>query len=92
MPDRIDLEHGATARMIRSAALEDLRRDTAPEERARSIGKAETALDALCGAHDRRGADGVWDALELLDQRQLLTFATFTVGVLARTDWVCPST
>jgi hypothetical protein len=90
MPDRIELEPAAIERMIRSAALEDLRHETPLPERERSLARAATALDALCGASDRDGPDAVWDVLEQLDRRQLLTFATYTLGELASTDWVCP--
>lgn len=92
MADRIELDSGAILRMIRTAALEDLRHETPAAERERSIGRAATALDALCGACDRGGPDGVWDVLEQLDHRGLLTFATYAVSELATTDWVCPRT
>lgn len=90
MPDRIELEPAAIERMIRSAALEDLRHETPGPERERSLGRAATALDALCGACDREGPDAIWDALEALDRRRLLTFATYAVSELATTDWACP--
>jgi len=90
MPDRIQLEPAAIQRMIRQAALEDLRHETPEPERERAIGRASTALDALCGACDQDGPDALWDVLEGLDRRQLLTFATFAVSELASTDWVCP--
>ena len=61
---RIELDPPAIERMIRSAALEDLRHDTPAAERERSLGRAATALDALCGACDRDGPDAVWDVLE----------------------------
>ena len=92
MPDRIELDAAAIQRMIRTAALEDLRHETPAPERERSIGRAATALDALCGACDREGPDAVWDVLEQLDRRQLLTFATYAVSELATTGWVCPRT
>ena len=88
MPDRIQLDPAAIDRMIRSAALEDLRLDTPPGERERSIGRGRTALDALCGLADRDGLDEVWDVLAALPRRQLITFATFAVGELAETDYV----
>ncbi len=90
MPDRIELEPAAVERMIRSAALEDLRHETPLPERERSLARAATALDALCGACDRDGPDAVWDVLEQLDRRQLLTFATYAVGELAGTQWISP--
>ncbi|CAB4923207.1 unannotated protein [freshwater metagenome] len=87
MTDRITLDPAAIERLIRSAALEDLRHETTPDVRERSIGQAETALNALCGLSDYVGSDGVWDVLATLDRRQLLTFATFAVGELAQTDY-----
>ncbi len=69
MSDRIRLDPAAIERMIASAALEDLRHGTPPAERERSLGRATTALDALCGACDRDGPDAVWDVLEHLDHR-----------------------
>lgn len=87
MADRIQIDPGAIGRMIRSAALEDLRHETPAGDRERSIARATTALDALCGACDREGPDAVWDVLEQLDQRRLLTFATFAISELAGTDY-----
>ncbi len=87
MSDRIQLEPAAIERMIASAALEDLRHGTPPAERERSLARAATALDALCGVCDRSGPDGVWDVLEHLDHRRLLTFATYAVSELAATDY-----
>jgi hypothetical protein len=87
MSDRIQLEPAAIERMIASAALEDLRHGTPPAERERSLARAATALDALCGVCDRNGPDGVWDVLEHLDHRRLLTFATYAVSELAATDY-----
>ncbi|CAB4882920.1 unannotated protein [freshwater metagenome] len=87
MTDRITLEPSAIERLIRSAALEDLREETTPDARERSLGQAETALNALCGLSDREGPDGVWDVLATLDRRRLLTFATFAVSELATTDF-----
>jgi hypothetical protein len=87
MADRIQLDPGAIGRMIRSAALEDLRHETSPADRERSVARATTALDALCGACDREGPDAVWDVLERLDQRRLLTFATFAISQLAGTSY-----
>jgi hypothetical protein len=84
---RIQLDPGAVGRMIRSAALEDLRHETPAAERERSIARATTALDALCGACEREGPDAVWDVLEQLDQRRLLTFATFAISELAGTEY-----
>lgn len=90
MAQRIELDPIAIERMIRSAALEDLRHETPPVERERSLSRAATALDALCGAADRDGPDAVWDVLEQLDHRGLLTFATYAISELATTDWACP--
>jgi hypothetical protein len=90
MSERIQLDPAAIERMIRSAALEDLRHETPGPERERSLGRAATALEALCGASDRDGPDAIWDVLEQLDRRALLTFATFAVSELATTEWVCP--
>ena len=87
MSERIELESAAIERMIHSAGLEDLRHGTPPAERERSLGRASTALDALCGACDRNGPDAVWDVLEHLDHRRLLTFATYAVSELAATDY-----
>lgn len=87
MSARIQLEPGAIGRMIRAAALEDLRHETPAAERERSIARARTALDALCGACDREGPDAVWDVLEQLDHRRLLTFSTFAVSELSRTPY-----
>jgi len=87
MAERIQLDPGAIGRMIRSAALEDLRHETPAADRERAVARATTALDALCGACDREGPDAVWDVLEQLDQRRLLTFATFAVSELAGTDY-----
>ena len=87
MSERIELESAAIERMIHSAALEDLRHGTPSAERQRSLGRASTALDALCGACDRNGPDAVWDVLEHLDHRRLLTFATYAVSELAATDY-----
>ena len=83
MAERIELEPDAIARLIRSARLEDLRIETTDAERERSLGQAITALDALCGLHDRTGTDEVWDVLAGLDRRGLLTFATFAISELA---------
>lgn len=89
MTDRIELDPAAIERMIASAALEDLRHETPGPERERALARAATALDALCGACDRSGPDGVWDVLEHLDHRRLLTFATYAISELATTDWAC---
>lgn len=76
--------------LIRIAALEDLRAETAPAERARSLAQASTALEALCGLAGREGTGGVWDVLAELDRAQLLAFATFSVSELAEhTDYRC---
>lgn len=87
MSDRIRLDPAAIERMIASAALEDLRHGTPAAERERALARAATALDALCGACDRDGPDAVWDVLEQLDHRRLLTFATYAVTELAATDY-----
>lgn len=87
MPDRIELDPAAIDRMIRSAALEDLRADTPPADRERALGRGRTALDALCGLSDRDALDDVWDVLAALPRRQLITFATFAVSELAETDY-----
>lgn len=87
MAERIRLDPGAIGRMLRAAALEDLRHETPAGERERSIARARTALDALCGACDREGPDAVWDVLEQLDRRRLLTFATFAISELAGTPY-----
>lgn len=87
MSDRIELAPVAIERMIISAALEDLRHTTPAAQRERSLAQAATALDALCGACDRDGPDAVWDVLEQLDHRRLLTFATYAVSELAGTDY-----
>ena len=92
MTDRIELAPAAIERMIISAALEDLRHATPPAERERSLARAATALDALCGACDRDGPDAVWDVLEQLDHRRLLTFATYAVSELAGTDYAVNAT
>jgi hypothetical protein len=87
MTQRIRLEPAAIESMIRAAALEDLRHETPAAERERSVARAATALDALCGACDRDGPDAVWDVLEQLDERRLLTFATYAVSELAATKF-----
>jgi hypothetical protein len=88
MVERIELEPSAIVRLIGSAALQDLRIETPEVERERALGQAMTALDALCGLHDRTGTDEVWDVLAELDRRALLTFATFAVSELAeKTDY-----
>lgn len=92
MTDRIELAPAAIERMIISAALEDLRHATPPAQRERSLARAATALDALCGACDRDGPDAVWDVLEQLDHRRLLTFATYAVSELAGTDYAVNAT
>ncbi len=87
MSERIRLEPHAIGRMIAAAALEDLRHETPPAERERAIGRARTALDALCGLCDRDEVDEVWDVMAALDRRALVTFATFAVAELAETDY-----
>jgi hypothetical protein len=83
MAERIELDTAAIGRLIRSARLEELRIETSDAERERALGQAMTALDALCGVHDRTGTDEIWDVLAELDRRQLLTFATFAISELA---------
>ncbi|MCD6727187.1 MAG: hypothetical protein LT070_08100 [Solirubrobacteraceae bacterium] len=87
MADRIELPPIAVERLIRGASLEDLRQDTTPADRDRSIGQGLTALDALCGLCDRGGTDEVWDVLRSLERRQLLAFATLAISELALTDY-----
>ena len=87
MPDRIELAPAQIESLIRAAALEDLRHETPPAERERSLGQAATALDALCGVADREGAGSVWDVLAELDRAQLLAFSAFAVVELAGTSF-----
>lgn len=69
--------------MVRSAALEDLRAETPEYDRSRSLSRAATALDALCGLSEREGTGAVWDVLSELDRAQLLAFSTFAVSEMA---------
>ncbi len=92
MPERIELEPEEVAGLIRGARLLDLRVDTPPDQRARQLGAALTALDALCGLCERRGPDAAWDVLELLGRRELLAFCSLMAGELSDTDWHAPHT
>jgi hypothetical protein len=84
MADRIDLDPEEVAGLVRGAGLLELRPDTAPETRRRSLDVALTAMDALCGLVERHGLDAVWDALELLTHRELLAFSTLMADELQR--------
>ena len=81
--ERISMEAADIEGLVRIAALEDLRAETTPAERARSLSQASTALEALCGLAGREGTGSVWDVLAELDRAQLLAFATFSVSELA---------
>ncbi len=69
--------------MIRSAALEELRAETPPYDRERSLSRAATALDALCALSEREGPGSVWDVLRELDRAELLAFSAFAVSEMA---------
>ena len=69
--------------MIRSAALEALRAETQPHDRSRSLSRAATALDALCGLSERDGPGAVWDVLSELDRAELLAFSSFAISEMA---------
>ena len=69
--------------MIRSAALEELRMETAEHDRERSLSRASTALDALCGLSEREGPGSVWDVLRELDRAELLAFSAFAISEMA---------
>jgi hypothetical protein len=84
---RIELDPEEVAGLIRGSRLLELRPDTPPEVRRRYTDTALTAMDALCGLAERRGTDGVWDALELVTHRELLAFATLMASELAETDF-----
>ena len=74
--------------LIRSAALQDLRSDSTELERSRSLSRAATALDALCGLSDREGTGAVWDVLCELERAQQLGFMTFAISEMAEhTDY-----
>ena len=87
MTDRIVLEPEEIAGMIRGARLLELRHDTPPETRARLLGAAMTAMDALCGLSQRAGTNAVWDVLEMLERRELLAFSTLMASELSETDF-----
>ena len=84
---RIELDIEEVAGLIRGSRLLDLRADTPAEVRERWTQTALTAMDALCGLAERHGTDAVWDALELVSQRELLAFATLMAAELAETDF-----
>jgi hypothetical protein len=88
---RIELQPEEVAGLIRGSRLLDLRPDTPADVRRRCLDTALTAMDALCGLADRGGTDAVWDALELLTQRELLAFATLMASELAETGFALPS-
>lgn len=69
--------------MIRSAALEELRAETSPHDRERSLSRAATALDALCALSEREGPGSVWDVLRELERAELLAFSAFAVSEMA---------
>jgi hypothetical protein len=85
--ERIVLEPEEIAGMIRGARLLELRADTPDDVRARYLGTAETAMDALCGLCERAGTNAVWDVLELLDHRELLAFSTLMASELSATGF-----
>jgi hypothetical protein len=87
MTERIELEPHEIAGLIRGARLLELRADTDPDVRERLLATALTAMDALCGLHQRAGINAVWDALELLDHRELLAFSTLMASELSETDF-----
>ncbi len=69
--------------MIRGAALEELRAETPPYDRERSLSRAATALDALCALSEREGPGSVWDVLRELDRAELLAFSAFAISEMA---------
>gem|GEM_PF-1394687 len=83
MVDRISMEGADIEAMIRSAALEALRAETQPHDRSRSLSRAATALDALCGLSERDGPGAVWDVLSELDRAELLAFSSFAISEMA---------
>jgi hypothetical protein len=87
MTDRIVLDRGEIAGLIRGARLLELRLDTPAEVRERRLGTATTAMDALCGLSQREGTDAVWDVLEMLNRRELLAFSTLMASELSETDF-----
>jgi hypothetical protein len=86
-PDRVNLDPEEVAGLIRGARLLELRKDTPADIRKRSTEVALTAMDALCGLSDRSGINAVWDALELVNRRELLAFSTLMASVLESTDF-----
>jgi hypothetical protein len=87
VPGRIELEPEEIAGMIRGSRIVELRAETPNDVRARSVEAALTAMDALCGLSEREGTGAVWGALRLLEQRELLAFATLMTSELAETDF-----
>lgn len=83
MVDRINMEADDIEGMIRSAALEELRAETPPHDRERSLSRAATALDALCALSEREGPGSVWDVLRELERAELLAFSAFAVSEMA---------
>src|SRR4051795_7535917 len=88
---RIELQPEEVAGLIRGSRLLDLRPDTSADVRRRCLDAALPAMDALCGLADRGGTDAVWDALELLTQRELRAFATLMASELAGSDFALPA-
>lgn len=86
-PDRVNLDPEEVAGLIRGARLLELRKDTPAHIRKRSTDVALTAMDALCGLSERSGINAVWDALELINRRELLAFSTLMASVLESTDF-----
>jgi hypothetical protein len=86
-PDRVNLDPEEVAGLIRGARLLELRKDTPAHIRKRSTDVALTAMDALCGLSERSGINAVWDALELVNRRELLAFSTLMASVLESTDF-----
>lgn len=87
MSDRIVLEPEEIAGLFHGARLLELRADTPPAVRDRLLATARTALDALCGLCERAGTNAVWDALALLDRRELLAVATLMAAELEDAGW-----
>src|SRR3954467_7207477 len=84
MTERIQLDPEEVAGLVRGAGLLDLRPDTPPDVRRRSMQTALTAMDALCGLVEQRGPDGAWDVLGLLRRRELRAFASLMATELER--------
>jgi hypothetical protein len=87
MSDRIVLKREEIADLIRGARLLELRVDTPPDVREKSLATAMTAMDALCGLCEREGTDAVWDVLEMLSHRELLAFSTLMASELSETSF-----